>query len=149
MIYVKEQWQTKVQFIKKHKDAQTPTKAHLKEDAGWDLYSIENTVIKVGEYKIVATGIHMAIPPGYVGKICGRSSFAFKGLQVHPGIIDSGFRHEVSPIVYNHSNQDYQVNKGDRVCQLLIEKVEDIEFEESKSLSSSERGNKGFGSSGR
>ena len=137
-------------FIKSNKEAKTPVKNIESEDAGWDLFACDDiTVIPAKAFIMIRTGIKMAIPNGYFGQIVGRSGMALRGLQCHIGTIDAGYRGEVCPLIYNHTSEPYLINKGDKVCQLLIKKVEDIEFYEVDCLPGSKRGDKGFGSSGR
>lgn len=149
-------------FVKKlHPDAQIPSKAHPEEDAGFDLYSCDDIVeIKEGEVKEVKTGVALEIPQGYYGQIMTRSSFGKKGLRVHPGVVDSGYRGEITIFVYNLSDQNarntmyvedngYAILKGDKVAQLLILPVPAVEMEETDDLGWSSRGANGFGSTGR
>jgi len=141
---------TKILFIKSKDNAKSPVKNIADEDAGWDMFACEEiTAIPSHSYVMVHTGIQMCIPKGYFGQIVGRSGMALKGLQCHIGTIDAGYRGEVCPLVYNHTDSPYIVNKGEKICQLLIKKVEDIEFEETDFLPGSKRGMKGFGSSGK
>jgi dUTP pyrophosphatase len=91
----------------------------------------------------------MAIPEGYVGLIWPRSGMAYKyGLDVFAGVIDSGYRGDIGVILYNSQYNSYEINKGDRIAQILIQKVEDFELVEVDDLEDSQRGKGGFGSSG-
>lgn len=129
-----------------------PTYAHL-GDAGVDLRSRVDTVIPAGERALVPTGIAIAIPEGFVGLVHPRSGLAIKhGISMvnTPGTIDAGYRGELQVIMINHDRQeDFVISRFDRIAQLLIQKVERAEFEAVDQLPASERGDGGFGSSGR
>jgi dUTP pyrophosphatase len=135
----------KVLFIKTHKDAKTPTRTYF-NDTGYDLYACEDIKIKATIPTIIPTGIRMAFPKGYYGEMHTRSSWGLKGIRVHLGILDEGYRQEISPIVI--APNDIYVRKGSRVAQLVIRKRIDVEMYETDFLPTSERGEKGFGSSG-
>ena len=128
-----------------------PAYAH-KTDAGCDLYSRINITIKSGERALIPTGIKIAIPRGYGGFIQPRSGLAYKqGISIvnSPDLIDSGYRGEVSVILINHDpNKCFKVRRGDKICQLVVQKIERAEFEAVGQLDETERGKKGFGSSG-
>jgi dUTP pyrophosphatase len=136
--------------IKKlHPDAKVPHYAHH-DDAGFDLFAIENTLIKKGERKAVATGISMEIPEGYVGLIWDKSGIGIKeGLKSLGGVVDSSYRGEVLIGMVNLSEKDYTFEKGHKVAQMLIQKKERVDFEEVKELSDTKRGIGGFGSTGK
>jgi deoxyuridine 5'-triphosphate nucleotidohydrolase len=135
--------------IKKlHDYAIVPTKAY-NGDAGYDLYAVEPLYLKPGETGGVSTGIAMELPEGYHAFIWGRSSMGKKGFDVYGGVIDNSYRGEL--IVQLHSSRsDYtQINKGDKVAQLIIQKVPHFPIDVVNQLSDSDRGEKGFGSSGK
>jgi dUTP pyrophosphatase len=91
----------------------------------------------------------MAIPEGHVGLIWPRSGLAYKhGLDVFAGVIDSGYRGDIGVILFNSQYNSYEISKGDRIAQILIQKVEDYELLEVEDLDSTERNSGGFGSSG-
>lgn len=120
-------------------------------DAGADLVSAENVVIGSRERKLVGTGIRVAIPEGYVGLVHPRSGLALKhGITVlnAPGTVDAGYRGEIGVILYNTGFEPFEVNVGDRIAQLVIQKVETAEFEIVDVLKETERGESGFGSTG-
>lgn len=119
-------------------------------DAGADLESIEDTIIKAHETKAIGTGIVLEIPVGYEGQIRSRSGLALQGLFVlnAPGTIDSGYRGEVKVILHNINNSDFVVCKGDRIAQLVVHEVCPTSFEIVSSVSQTERGEDGFGSTG-
>lgn len=127
-------------------NAKLPTKANAL-DAGFDLYAIEATNVGYLSTKI-RTGISVEIPDGYFGMICSRSSMGAKGLQVLGGIIDSGYRGEVIVMLASNCSEFNKINVGDKIAQMVILPVPDMQIVESNDLNDSERGNKGFGSSG-
>jgi dUTP pyrophosphatase len=133
---------------KNHPKAHLPTKKYV-NDAGYDLYSVEDKLIKSKKIVEVNIGISIAFPFEIYGIIFTRSSFGKRGLQVHNGVIDNGFRGNITVFIYNLSDEDYQVKTGDRIAQLLIHKNRSFyEPTEIEVLPTSERGEKGFGSSG-
>lgn len=128
--------------------AKLPTFAHP-EDACFDIYAGQDIVVPAKGYATVPTGIASEIPVGYEVVIRPRSGLAFDhGLQVHPGTIDSGYRGEWLVQVYNHSHTSYLIQTGERIAQGALRSVPQVEIEEVKELSESERGDRGFGSSG-
>lgn len=128
--------------------AKAPTKAYA-GDAGWDIYATESVLVPAGGEMLVPTGIAFEIPEGWHIQVHTRSSYGKKQLRLHLGIIDAGYRNEISVWVCNHSAQDYQVLAGDKVAQLLLLPVPEVQLEEAQELSDSERGTRGHGSSGR
>jgi len=141
----------KIDVMKTFSDAHLPTYAR-DGDAGADLYSLHAVNILPGEYKLVSTGIAMAIPQGYVGLIHPRSGLAAKhGITVlnAPGTIDAGYRGEIKVLLINHSNEVYFIARAERIAQLVIQKVENVIFEPVDELDATERGIGGFGSSGK
>jgi dUTP pyrophosphatase len=135
--------------IKKIKDnAIIPKYAH-QGDAGVDLYSTEDYLLKPGERVLVSTGISMAIPEGHVGLIWDRSGLAVKhSLHVLAGVVDSGYRGEVCVVLKNLGHEDLKVTKAMRIAQMLIQPVISAEIEESDSLDETSRNKGGFGSTG-
>lgn len=140
-----------VKFVKDHPDAQIPKYAYP-GDAGMDLVSVDNRIIKPQERVIIDTGLKMAIPHGYEGQIRPRSGLAFKhGITVlnSPGTIDSTFRSSVKVILYNSDTYKiFSVCKGDRIAQLVITKCEQAHCLEVETLDETERNDGGFGSTG-
>lgn len=132
-----------------HPSAKLLSKAHPDEDAGFDIYAIKDVTVKAFEVATVPTGIAFTSPKGYYGQIKTRSSMGKQGMRVHPGVIDRGYTGEVAIIVTNLTSRDYEVHAGERVAQLLILPVPDMEVEEVKELPSSSRGTGGLGSTGR
>jgi len=142
-----------VKVKKVHPDAQLPQKAHEDEDAGWDVFSVQDVDIYPGEVKYVDIGIRIELPIGYYWEIHTRSSFNRKNLSVYPGIIDNGYRGMCDIVVknLNREGKPYHISKGDKVAQILIRKQVDMGWkcEEVEDLSEAKRGEKGFGSSGK
>lgn len=119
-------------------------------DAGFDLYARERTVLVSGVQVAVPTGIALEIPKGYVGLVWDKSGLSIKsGLKVLGGVVDAGYRGEVMVGMINLSGREHVFEKGDKVAQMLIQKVEEVTFEVVGELSETERGATGFGSSGK
>ena len=119
------------------------------KEAGMDFYSSEESVIAPNERKVVKTGISMAIPNGYVGLLWDRSGLASRnGLKTMGGVIDSTYRGEIGIIIHNLSNQEFKVERGMRIAQMLIQPVEQKELIEVEELDETERGEGAFGSTG-
>jgi dUTP pyrophosphatase len=148
-----------VQFKRLHDGARLPRNAYG-NDAGWDLFVIEHYMVEPGTGVDMRTGIAVALPEGYYGRIVARSSTMRKrGLMVLEGIIDAGFRGELFSYVYHPagdmrnlgadwSGGRIHVSAGESVAQLIVQKVEPVTFQEVDELPESQRGEKGFGSSG-
>ena len=136
--------------IKKlHKDAKMPSYAHH-DDAGFDLYAVENTTVKVGKRVAVPTGIAMEIPEGFVGLVWDKSGLAVKhGINTIAGVVDSSYRGEVVVALVNNGETDYTFEKGHKVAQMIIQRKETMEFVEVEELSGTLRGAGGFGSTGK
>ena len=126
-----------------------PKYAH-KGDAGIDLYSAIDCILKPLERKKVPTGIKVSIPKGYAGFVQPRSGLAIKnGISIvnTPGLIDSGYRGEICTILINlDTKKEFKIKKGDKICQLVIQKVEDAKIELVEELDITSRGEGGFGS---
>ncbi|PHX75384.1 MAG: dUTP diphosphatase [Actinobacteria bacterium] len=121
-------------------------------DAGADLCSSEDLVIAPGERALVSTGLSIALPDGFAAFVHPRSGLAIKsgiGIVNAPGTIDSGYRGEIKVIVINHDRtEDFLIKRGDRIAQLVIQRVENAQFVEVEVLPESARGAGGFGSTG-
>ncbi len=122
-------------------------------DAGCDLLAAENVTLQPGGGRaLVPTGIALAIPEGYAGFVQPRSGIAVKnGVTClnTPGLIDSGYRGELKVLLVNTDpDSPFEVVRGERIAQLVIQKIEVVEFEERDDLPSTERGEGGFGSTG-
>lgn len=129
-------------------NAKIPERAH-QTDAGADLFSTEDVWIFANERKVVSTGVSLEIPEGYYGRVAPRSGLAVKkGIDVLAGVIDSSYRGEIKVVLLNTDKEDFEIKKGDKIAQLIIEKHYNFDFEVVKNLESTDRGDKGFGSSG-
>jgi len=121
-------------------------------DAGLDLHAAARVVIAPGARAIVRTGLAIAIPPGFAGFVLPRSGLALRhGVTVlnAPGLIDSGYRGEVQVLLVNHdADAAVTLERGERIAQLVVQAVEQVELIEVDELSPSERGAGGFGSTG-
>lgn len=140
----------KLNFKKLHPDAVAPSYA-TEGDAGLDLSALEATVIPAGERKLVKTGIAIELLPGTVGLVCPRSGLAYKkGVSVlnAPGIIDSGYRNDVGVILHNTGDEDFVIEAGDRIAQLVVQEFVTVKLVEVEELGDSARGQGGFGSTG-
>lgn len=124
-----------------------PTRAHP-TDAGLDLYSPVDLWLHPGEHKIIDTGVHVEIPDGYFGAITSKSGLMAKGITSQ-GTIDSPYRGTIKAVLYNHGSDGYLIHRGDKITQLVIIPVFIPEIEVVKELSKTERGEEGFGSTGR
>lgn len=134
--------------IKKlYTDSKVPSFAHS-YDAGMDLFSVEDVFVKGGDIVKIKTGVAFEIEDGYVGLIWDKSSVGSRGLKTLGGVIDSGYRGEVI-VVMKNLGEDYEFKKGDKIAQILIQKVEHPNIEEVNELSSTVRGEGGFGSTGK
>jgi dUTP pyrophosphatase len=133
-----------------NKDAPIPTLAKV-GDVGFDLTTNEGFTLKAGESVLVPTGLAFKIPQGYYGQIKPRSGWALKGLTVDGGVIDRGFTGEVKVILYNRNKSDeLHIKAGDRIAQILFLQVLTTPLiEEIDELPQTERGNDGFGSTGK
>jgi len=127
--------------------AKIPTKA-LSQDAGLDLYADDYFTLLPGDVTGINTGIKMQIPDGYVGLIWDKSGVASQGLHTMGGVIDSNYRGEIKVLVKNLSNDIFNIVKGQKIAQILIQKVEAPVVVEKKIHDISERGDNGFGSTG-
>ncbi len=116
-------------------------------DAGADLCAAAETVIPARGKMLVATSIRLALPDGHVGLIWPRSGMAVKhGIDCGAGVIDSQYRGEVKVLLFNHSDGKYLIKQGDRIAQLLVQKVETVEFLPVDDLDATDRFGNGFGS---
>ncbi len=136
-----------VEFVLLSDGAQAPTRAH-EFDAGNDLYASADGTIKAGCLGKVPTGLALSVPKGAVGLVKDRSSMGLKGLHVFSGVIDFGYDGPISVILFNSSSVDYEYTKGVRIAQLLFVPLVVADLVEVGHLASSERGKKGWGSSG-
>ena len=130
------------------KDARIPLYSH-KGDAGLDIFSSVDTVLKRGQIAPIPTGIKISIPAGYVGLIWDKSGVSLKGVHRVAGVIDSGYRGEVSVVLINLSSEPFVIKKGMKIAQMLIQPVIEVKVIEVEKLDETSRGEGGFGSTGR
>ena len=142
----------RIGIVKVRPTAQVPRFAHgPQEDAGMDLIAAEEVTLRPGGWASVATGLAIAIPAGYEGQVRPRSGLAQKSgvtLLNSPGTIDPGYRGEVRVLMINHGDHDYTVRQGDRVAQLVVASYRPVDWVVEEELSSTDRGQSGFGSTG-
>ena len=120
-------------------------------DAGADLRSVEKLILKAGSRALVRTGVSIALPNGYVALVHPRSGLAAKhGVTVlnTPGTVDAGYRGELMVTLYNTDTNDFEIEVGDRIAQLVIQEVSRAKFVAVERLPDSARGDQGFGSTG-
>lgn len=134
--------------IKLDDGAFVPTRAH-DTDAGLDLYAMEDQIVPAKESAIFDTGVHMEIPVGYVGMVKSKSGLNVKHSLTSEGVIDAGYTGSIVVKLYNHGGYDYQVRRGDKISQLVILPIITPDVELVEELEDTERGNGGFGSTGR
>ncbi|CAB4832345.1 MAG: dUTP diphosphatase [Actinobacteria bacterium] len=142
-----------VQVLITRLDSSVPLPSYAKGgDAGADLTTTIDFTLAPGERQLVPTGIAIALPDGYVALVHPRSGLAIKAgitLVNAPGTVDAGYRGEISCILINHDrSESISFKKGDRIAQLVIQKVERADFIELSQLPGSGRGSGGFGSTG-
>ena len=136
-----------IKFIKKVIDA-IPFAYQRDGDACMDIYSANEMIVPSKSCTLVDSGIAVEIPKGYEGVVRGRSGLALKGLMVHIGTIDSNYRGSVGVIVYNSLEEEFYIPKHSRIAQFTIKPIIEVALLEAKELSSSNRGEQGYGSSG-
>lgn len=136
--------------------AKIPTRAH-EADAGMDVYATGNTIIAPGEIVLIGTGLKVAIPVGWQLSVRPRSGLSLKGLTVAnaPGTIDANYHDEIKVIVKNNTSEPFTVFEGDRIAQLVLEKVYTATWEQVEDITqvglenrANESGEQGFGSTG-
>jgi dUTP pyrophosphatase len=133
------------------KEAKVP-KYQTECSAGFDLSSVEDIEIDSGEVILVSTGLAFELPNGFELQLRPRSGLALKhGITLlnSPATIDSDYRGEIKVILINHGKESFKISVGDRIAQGVISKVEKAEFQKVSLLSESDRGDSGFGSTGK
>jgi dUTP pyrophosphatase len=117
--------------------------------AGYDLFAAYDTSIDAHGKALVKTDISLAIPNGHYGRIAPRSSLAWKNhIDVGAGVIDEDYRGPLGVVLFNHANEPFEIKRGDRIAQLIIEVIAHPEIEEVMDLDDTDRGQGGFGSTG-
>lgn len=131
--------------------ASLPIRKHS-DDAGYDIYANENTIIPARGWKPVSTGVHTNPGKGWYIQVVPRSGLAYNhGVSVlnTPGTVDAGYRDEIKVIMYNISDKDYLVKAGDRIAQLIFTPSYEVKFDVVETLDETDRGTGGFGSTGK
>lgn len=123
-------------------------RAH-RADAGADLRSPIDTVVPAMGSRVIDTGVHIQLPHGYVGMLKSKSGLNVKYGITSEGVIDEGYTGQIVVKLYNHSNHPYTVMRGDKITQLVIVPCEYVDFDLVDDLEDSERGDDGFGSTGK
>ncbi|XP_064471975.1 deoxyuridine 5'-triphosphate nucleotidohydrolase-like [Ornithodoros turicata] len=137
-----------LRFAKLSPNAYVPTRGS-KKAAGYDLYSAYDYVVAPHEKALCMTDIQIEVPEGCYGRVAPRSGLAVKHfIDVGAGVIDEDYRGNVGVVLFNFGSQEFKVNKGDRIAQLICERITYPDLEEVESLDSTARGEGGFGSTG-
>lgn len=131
-----------------HADAVLPERATAGA-AGYDMHTVEEAAVPARGQITVSTGLAVAIPQGHYGRVAPRSSLAAKGIDVGAGVVDADYRGQVKIVLFNHGDAPYVVSAGDRVAQLIIERIATPEAQWVDDLDGTGRGDGGFGSTGR
>lgn len=133
-------------------DPELPLPAPARQgDAGLDLHAAESLTIEPGDRTLVGTGVAVALPPGHAGLVLPRSGLALRrGVTIlnAPGLIDAGYRGEIKVLLVNHDRAPARIARGERIAQLVVQRVEQVHLEVTDRLPPSERGEGGFGSTG-
>ena len=136
-------------YVKKIRNTAAIPRRGTEDAAGYDIASAEETVVPAKGKTVVKTGTSIAVPDGCYGRLAPRSGLAVKKyIDVGAGVIDAGYRGEVGVVLFNHSEEDFQIKQGDRIAQLILEKIETPPVKETADLPSIVRGKEGFGSTG-
>jgi dUTP pyrophosphatase len=135
-------------FEKLDPKAMLPTRGSLSA-AGLDLYSIEAISLQPGERRLIRTGLAVAIPEGYYGRLAPRSGLASKkGIDVLAGVVDADYRGEIGCLLYNAGDEQIELLAHTKICQLIVEKIITPAAVWVDGLSQTSRGSGGFGSTG-
>lgn len=134
--------------IKLDRGAFIPVRAHG-TDAGADIRSPIDTVVPARGSRVIDTGVHIQLPRGYVGMLKSKSGLNVKHDITSEGVIDEGYTGAIKVKLYNHSEKDYVIERGDKITQLVILPCEYVKFDLVDYLEDSERGGEGFGSTGK
>lgn len=129
-------------------NAKMPTKAY-KTDAGFDLYSPERFIIRSRDSKVVHTGVHMEIPAGYVGFLKSKSGLnVMQGIRCE-GVVDAGYTGSIIAKLYNDTDSIVTIEKGQKITQIVLLPIPEVELVEVKEFAATERGDGGIGSTGK
>ncbi|MEO0004550.1 MAG: dUTP diphosphatase [candidate division WOR-3 bacterium] len=142
--------QVKIRVLRLKKNIPLPYKA-TSDAVGFDLYAAESKAIKAHSFGVIGTGIAIELPSGIEAQVRPRSGLAFHhgiGVLNSPGTIDPDYRGEIKVILFNISDKDFTVRQGERIAQIVFSRIVSVKFEESKTLSKTKRGERGFGHTG-
>lgn len=138
-----------LKFVRLTDKAYAPIKAS-KHAAGYDLRSAYEYVIEAHGKELIKTDLQIEVPEGTYGRVAPRSGLAWNHfIDVGAGVIDADYRGNLGVVLFNHSNKNFTISPGDRVAQLICEKIMYPELQEVDSLDNTERGEGGFGSTGK
>ena len=140
-------WKQKIS-VKLDDGAEMPTKAH-DTDAGFDVYAMEDKYVPAKSSAVFDTGVHIELPTNTVGMLKSKSGLNVKHGITSEGVIDVGYTGSIRVKLYNNGSEDYIVRKGDKISQLVILPIVPAVLEQVDELEDTERGENGFGSSGR
>ena len=147
-LYVMKTEEGIVKVKRMNVNARLPSKG-TKGSAGYDLAATQSAVVPAHGKCLVQTGLAISLPPGCYGRIAPRSGLAIKKfIDVGAGVIDADYRGELGVILFNFGEEDFIVNMGERIAQLIFEKIKTPQIKEVKSLEETRRGNRGYGSTG-
>ncbi len=138
----------KLKIKKIHNDAKLPNRAHH-DDAGIDMFAYGTHTVEPHQTVAIPTGVSMELEKGFVSLVWDKSGISLKGMKTVGGVIDAGYRGEYKIVVHNLTESPYVFSHGDKVAQILIQKVEFPDLVEVEELSDSSRGEGGFGSTGK
>lgn len=141
----------KLKVLLRSDKARVPTKGS-KLAAGYDIYASEAGIVPAHGQGMIKTDLTVIVPVGTYGRIAPRSGLAAKhGISTGAGVVDADYRGEIKIILFNHSDQDFDITQGDRIAQLVLEKIllTDVEEITLEQLDETERGSGGFGSTGK
>ena len=145
---IKEEERKSAMKVKIDRGAFIPTRAH-ETDAGLDLKAVESQIVPARVSAVFKTGVHVKLPQGTAGILISKSGLNVKHDLTSTGLIDEGYTGEIMVKLYNHGSYDYKVEAGDKISQLVIVPIYREALEPVETLEESERGDDGFGSSGR
>lgn len=148
MLKLKLEKQTVLKYVRTTPAAYAPVKGSARS-AGFDLKSIDDCIIPARDRNIVNTGLKIQVPKGCYGRIAPRSGLAINNfIDVGAGVVDEDYRGIVKIVLFNHSENDFIIKRGDRIAQLICERIFYPEVQEVQSICDTERGEGSFGSTG-
>lgn len=147
----KQKMEESLQVLLRSENATLPTRGSVLA-AGYDIYASQDAVVPAHGQGLVATDISIIVPVGTYGRVAPRSGLTVKhGISTGAGVIDADYRGEVKVALFNHSTTDFEIKKGDRIAQLVLEKIVMAEVKQitEEELLTTDRGSGGFGSTGK